>query len=175
VTSTDRERDIERLRRYREIAATLGDAFWTVESEDGQARVVCTRPSGEMVTVALLGPDVLPEELELVAGAVGLLGFFLTMQDRATAKVKELLQQTDDAAPSPYADSAADLCANVQFRQFLETKGPRTSVPDPRRADNRLKAILDFRNARQLDSDPELLARFRALIVEFDSWKRRAA
>lgn len=174
MTQADRERDRALLQRYREIAVTMAGDQWAIEAEAGQNRIVSTRASGETVTLALLDDGASPEELELLAGSLHLLGFFLTMQDRATVRVKELLGQVDAEKPSPYADSVADLCSDLKFRQFLETKGPRTAVPDRLRADMRLKVILDFRNTRQLDTDAELLSRFRALISEFDAWKRRA-
>ena len=179
MTQSDRDREIEQLNRFRALALELEGDVWGVEVEDGRARLVSTRSTGEIVTLALFGEDVKPAELELLAGALGLNGFFLMMQHRAAAKVRALMGEArrkgEEDAPGPYASSAADLCQDVRFRQFLETKGPRTSVPDPRRAEMRLRMLIGLANLRQLDTDAALLALFRALLSDFDTWKRKAA
>ncbi len=173
---SERAREVARLHRYRDLATMMAGDQWTLEASDGQTRIVCQRSTGERVLLAVVDPDVTPAELDLICGAHDLLGFFLTMQDRATAKVLDLQARLDSRArgarETDYAAQAAMLCNEPRFWRFLETKATRTAVANARQADTRLKVVLGFQSKRQLNSDAALLGKFRSLLSDFELWKR---
>lgn len=142
-------------------------------------RVVCRRSTGERATVCTIHPDALAVEFEIIAAATEILAFFLMLQDRAVAKVRELQgngkRQEERARKSQPANQAAMLCEKVSFHRFLETKGPGSPVPDKRAADTRMKALLSISSKTQLNDDRTALARFRSLRADYDAWMRGAS
>ncbi len=91
---SDRDREKSRLIRYRDIADRLAGDGWELDVDGDVSRIIARRSSGESVALCTIHSDALAHET-LLAGAVDLLTFFLTLQDRAAVAVRDLRGQLD--------------------------------------------------------------------------------
>lgn len=171
---SDREREKARLSRFRDMADRLAGDVWTMEAEGGVTQVFSARASGETVCLCTIHADALPAEYEVLCAAFDMLTFFLALQDRAAAKVRELmaqLGQNDRAAKAKdFAAQAAMLCQSGSFRAFLATKGG--PVLDAQAADTRMKSLLSITSKKQINDDQAAQARFKSLRGDYDLWMK---
>lgn len=172
---SDRDREKARLIRYRDIADRLAGDGWELDVADGVTRIIARRSSGESVALCTFHSDALAHELELLVGAADLLTFFLALQDRAAAAVRDLRNQLDrrERANRPLSQVAAILCGKRTFQRFLESKGGLGGeVDSTTAADTRLKSLLSIDSKKRLDDDPTSAERFRRLRQDYDSFMR---
>ena len=166
----------QRLVYFRETAARLDGDVWQMETAGGVTRVISRRSTGEKALLCTIHADALGHEIDLISGAFDLLAFFLLLQDRAAAKVRELTAALDAKAKTErrgdFAANAAMLCQKVSFHRFLETKGAGGPIAGALAADTRLKGLLAIISKTELNDDPAALARFKALRGDYDLWMR---
>lgn len=171
-----REAERQKLLRLRGIATQLEGDVWAVEPADGRTRIISKRSTGERELLCTIHADVLPHEHALISGVFDLLPFFLGLQDRAAAKVRELQAALSDKAKAErrgdFAAQAAILCQKISFHRFLETKGAGGAIASEQAADTRLKGLLAIDSKKQLNDDADALARFKALRADYDLWMR---
>ncbi|MBW9062395.1 hypothetical protein JNB71_03590 [Rhizobium herbae] len=169
-----REAEKARLTQFRGIAAQLVGDKWTLEASDGRTRIVTRRSTGERELLCTVHADVLPHEYELITGAFDLLVLFLALQDRAAAKVRDLVAALDDRGKAErrkdFAAQAAMLCQSGSFQRFLGTKGG--PVADKQAADTRLKGLLSITSKKQLNDDEAARKRFLSLRGDYDFWMK---
>ncbi len=168
-----READKVRLVRLRAMAAQLAGDMWTLEASDGRTRVVTRRSTGERELLCTVHADALPHEYELITGAFDLLVLFLDLQDRAAAKVRDLMADLERTRrkETPISSKAAMLCQDDRFQRFLEGKGAGGPVPDKQAADTRLKSLLAISSKTQLDEPGEAQKQYFRLLDDFRAWK----
>lgn len=173
MIAAEREREKTRLALYRDLAERLAGDSWGLEVEGGETRVVSQRSTGESVCLCTIHADALGHEYELISGADGLLSLFLTLQDRAAAKVRALAAELEQGRRknTPLAARAAMLCQDERFQRFLETRGAGGAVRDKQAADTRLKSLLAISSKTELNEAGDAQRKYFKLLDDYRAWK----
>lgn len=180
ATEQDRSRDREkaRLARLAGIADRCLNDSWTIDAYGRQTNIVVTRSTGEQAVICTIHQAALPDEMDLIAGALENLLLFLELRRRAIAALKE--RQATGSPPArdgagmregDFAANAAMLCAEPLFHRFLESRDPTRDIHDRDHADAALKALIGIASKKQLNSEREAQAAFLDLRADFNLWK----
>ncbi|MCC2608370.1 hypothetical protein [Neorhizobium petrolearium] len=173
---TDREREKLKLDKLRGIADRLTGDQWNMEADEEGIHLFALRSTGEEVKILTMHHEALPDEQELVAGALDHLFFFLGFVGRAVQRVRELQAQLDGLIGKKRAENfgfqAKQLCENRRFWNFLESRGIEGLINSPLSAETRMKGMLGISSKAELNSDQAARGRFLKLRADFYRWQR---
>lgn len=167
------EQDKAAFARLFHIAERLSGDRWGMVA-DGTITVTARRSTGEEVALCVFTADALPDEIDLIAGALDDLRLSLRSRSRAADTVRDLRRQLG-RMPAPkrdgdFAANAAILCGERPFQRFLEEIGAGGPVRDLRAADTRMKALLDIKSKSQLNEDAAAQAKWIDLRSRYQAW-----
>lgn len=180
ISEAERARDREkaRLGRLAGIADRCLNDSWVIDAYGRQRNIVARRSTGEQAVICTIHQAALPDEMDLIAGALENLLLFLELRRRAIVALRE--RQTEAAPPAKdeariregdFAANAAMLCAEPLFHRFLESRDPTRDIHDKDHADAALKALIGIASKKQLNSEREAQAAFLDLRADFNLWK----
>lgn len=176
---TDREKEKLKLEKLRDIAGRLAGDQWDMEVDEDGIHVITRRATGEEVKILTIHNEALPDEQELVAGALDHLFFFLGFVGRAVLRVRELQAELDKLIGRKHAENygfiAKSLCERTAFWRFLETRGIDGVITSRVAAETRMKSLLSISSKSDLNKDEAARRRFFALRSDFYAWQRGAA
>lgn len=170
------EKDKAAFSRLADIAERMQDDRWGMVADGDGIRVTSFRGDGGEVTVCILTAEALPDEIDLVAGALDDLRLFVRSRERAKEEFRALRGQGSGGAPrlrdGDFAANAAMLCAERTFQRFLEETCAGGAVRDKDAADKRLKEHLGITSKRQLNDDLAAQASWIDLRSRYQAWMR---
>lgn len=171
------EKDKAALSRLADIAERMAQDRWGMVADGDNMRVTSFRGEGEEVTICILTSAALPDEIDLIAGALDDLRLFARSRARASEAFRALREQVaGGGAPrlreGDFAANAAMLCGERTFQRFLEETGADGAVRDKDAADKRLKALLGITSKRQLNDDLAAQAGWIDLRSRYQAWMR---
>lgn len=169
------ERDKAKLARLADIAQRMAGDGWGMVAADTM-QVTTRRATGEDVVLCVFSADALPDEVELIAGALDDLRLFLRSRERAVQVLGDLRRQLGHEEKrkrdGDFAANAAMLCGVRTFQRFLDEIGAGGAVRDPRAADTRLKFLLRVDSKKQLNDEADAQSRWIDLRGKYEAWMR---
>lgn len=178
TAQTALEHDKARLIRLGNMADRLAFDEWGIVASDGRMTVTTRRQTGEEVVLCELGQGALPDEIELLCGALDILRLLFRVRGRSVAALRQLRRELGRDKPlkdGDFTTNAAMLIKERPFQRFLETRGEGGPVRDEKAADGRLKALLGITTKRVLNEDARAQAAWIDLRGDYESWLRGAA
>jgi hypothetical protein len=176
MTPAEREQENKKLEKLRGIAERLTGDTWYIEGDDDGIHVLTLRQTGEQVKILTFHHEALPDEQDLIAGALDNMFLFLGFVGRAVQRVKELRDEMDKLLKrrrsENYGFQAQSLCQKIAFWRFLETRGAGGAIASATAADTRLKFLLDIKSKGDLNVSEVARQRFFKLRSDFYAWQR---
>jgi hypothetical protein len=166
-----RAREKARVARLNDIVNLCQSDKWSIVSEDGTTSIVARRETGERAVLCTMHRDALPEEIELISGALENVVLFLELRRRAVIALRQ------SATPSrsregDLAENAARLCAEKLFHRFLERRDGSRAIHNKDHADTVLKKLLGISSKRQINTEERAQTAFLDLRAGFEVWKQ---
>lgn len=169
------EQDKASLARLADMAERLHGDRWGMVADEAMC-VTTRRATGEEVVLCTFTVDALPDEIDLIAGALDDLRLFLRSRSRAAKQFRDMQRQLGREErrlrEGDFAANAAMLCNDRPFQRFLEGATAGGPVRDSRAADTRLKSVLAITSKRQLNEDAGAQGRWLALRGDYQNWLR---
>lgn len=177
-----REREKARVARIAAIADRCHGDRWEIDTDGKQAHIIATRSTGDKAVLCTIYEDALPDEIELISGALADAVLFLELRRRAIIALKN---GRDVKPTQPYrtrlregdfAANAAILCAEPLFHRFLERKqhaADARAIHNKDHADTVMKNLLGISSKKQLNREERAQMAFIDLRAEFEVWKGR--
>lgn len=179
-----RQREKARVARLEDIAGRCKGDKWEFDIDGGQTHIIARRSTSERVVLGTLYTEALPDEVELLTGALENVILFLELRKRAIAAFKSV-QSMPSELPTPsvalsqlregdFAANAAMLCAEPLFHHFLERRLPSDqsrAIHNKDHADTVLKKLIGITSKTQLNREERAQAAFIDLRTDFELWK----
>ncbi|QTQ84591.1 hypothetical protein J8N08_16615 [Agrobacterium tumefaciens] len=174
-------RDYEKARvtRIAGIADRCHGDQWEVAADGGRSHIIAQRATGEHVLVCTIHPEALPDEIELIVGALDNVSLFLTLRQRAIIALKHAYEQARDAPTrmrlreGDFAANAAMLCAEPLFHRYLERRDKTRVIYNKDHADTVLKKLIGITSKKQLNTEERAQKAFLDLRADYQTWKER--
>lgn len=173
-----RQREKARVARLEDIAGSCKGDKWEFDSDGRQTHIISRRSTGERVILGTIHEDALPNEAELITGALENTILFLTLRKRAIAAFKSGqslppdTQHRSQLREGDFAANAAILCAEPLFHRFLERRDQTRAIHNKDHADTVLKKLIGITSKTQLNREERAQAAFIDLRSDFEAWKR---
>ena len=120
---------------------------------------------------------------ELIRRHVEIVADLIHMVDEAmkllNAKIKEVeaqkkaLEHKTGRPAKDYAAECAMKCTEMAFQQYLAERHDLKLPTDKDKTATRVKFVLRLESRKDLNTDPDAAARWRALVKDFEAWRRR--
>lgn len=170
-----REREKARVSRLTGIAELCRGDRWSIDTDGADTRIVVRRTTGEHAVLCTMHADALPEDIELISGALENVVLFLELRRRAVIALRQ--GRTREPMPSrlragDFAANAAMLCAEPLFHRFLERRDSSRAIHNKDHADTVLKKLLGISSKTQLNNEERAQVAFLDLRADFDVWKQ---
>ncbi len=175
-----RQREKARVARLEDIAGRCKGDKWEFDIDGGQTHIIARRSTSERVVLGTLYTEALPDEVELLTGALENVILFLELRKRAIAAFKSAQSlPSDNPQPSQlregdFAANAAMLCAEPLFHHYLERRLPpdqSRAIHNKEHADTVLKKLIGITSKTQLNREERAQAAFIDLRTDFELWK----
>jgi hypothetical protein len=115
--------------------------------------------------------DALPEDIELVSGALENVALFLELRRRAVIALRRGVSPRG-LRDGDFAANAAMLCAEKLFHRFLERRDSSRAIHNEDHADTVLKKLLGISSKTQINTEARAQMAFLDLRADFDAWKQ---
>ncbi len=166
-----REREKARVSRLAGIANLCQGDRWSIDTDGGAMRIVALRTTGEQTVLCTLHADALPEEVELISGALENVVLFLELRRRAVIALRQS-KPTSGLRDGDFAANAAMLCAEKPFHRFLERRDSSRAIHNKDHADTVLKKLLGISSKTQINTEARAQMAFLDLRADFEVWKQ---
>ncbi|WHA40934.1 hypothetical protein [Agrobacterium larrymoorei] len=179
-----RDREKQKVARLTDIVQRCHGDRWSFDTDDKQTHILSCRATGESVVLCTIYADALPDEIELISGALENVALFLELRRRAIIALKSG-QASQSSAPQPehgrqlrdgdFAANAAILCAEPLFHRFLERqdRDGKQAIHDKDQATAVMKRLIGITSRKQLNSEERAQTAFIDLRADFQAWKER--
>ncbi len=176
----NRQREKARVARLEDIAGRCKGDRWRFDTDGNQTHIIARRSTGESVILGTLYAEALPDEVELLTGALENTILFLTLRERAKVAFRSGQslpsgnQQTSQLREGDFAANAAMLCAEPLFHRFLERRqhpAQSRAIHNKDHADTVLKKLIGITSKTQLNREERAQAAFIDLRSDFELWK----
>lgn len=173
------ERQKARVARIAAIADRCHGDCWEIDLDGAQTHVIARRSTGEHAVLCTIYADALPDEIELISGALSDAILFLELRRRAITVLRS--GQSPQTARQPlntlrdgdFAANAAILCAEPLFHRYLERRDPTRTIHNREHADTTLKKLIGITSKKQLNTEARAQTAFRNLRADYQAWKER--
>ncbi|POO54275.1 hypothetical protein CPJ18_01865 [Agrobacterium rosae] len=176
-----RDREKARVSRLIDIANRCHGDRWEIDFDGQQTNIIAKRSSGEQDVICTISGTALPEEIEMISGALQNVVMFLDIRRRAIMALKQNqptqgAQQASRMRDGDFAANAAILCAEPLFQRFLERRDrDGSAIHNKEQADAVLKRLIGMTSKKQLNTQEPAQTAFIDLRADFDIWKRGQA
>lgn len=175
-----REREKARVARLEDITRRCKGDRWRFDTDGDQTHIIARRSTGESVILGTLYAEALPDEIELLTGALENTILFLTLRERAKIAFRSGQSPPPEHQPAirlrdgDFAANAAILCADQLFHRFLEQRqhpAESRTIHNKDHADAVLKTLIGITSKTQLNREERAQAAFIDLRTDFEVWK----
>lgn len=166
-----REREKARVSRLAGIADRCKGDRWVIDVDGSQTNIIAQRATGEHVVLCTIFSEALPDEIELICGALADTILFLELRRRAPPEG----QRQNRLREGDFAANAAMLCAEPLFHRFLERRDQTRAIYNKDHADTVLKKLLGITSKKQLNTEERAQMDFIDLRTDFDVWAKRVS
>ncbi|UXT89793.1 hypothetical protein [Agrobacterium pusense] len=175
-----RDREKARVARLEDIIGRCKGDKWEFDIVDGKTYISARRSTGESVILGLLYADALPDEVELLTGALENTALFLRLRQRAILAFRSGQSAPTGQQPATrlrdgdFAANAAILCTDPWFHRFLERRqhpAEARAIHNKEHADAVLKSLIGITSKTQLNREERAQAAFIDLRTDFELWK----
>lgn len=176
-----REREKARVSRLAGIADRCKGDRWMVDVDGSQTNIIAQRATGEHAVLCTIFSEALPDEIELICGALADTILFLELRRRAINALKNGTQaplegqRQNRLREGDFAANAAMLCAEPLFHRFLERRDQTRAIYNKDHADTVLKKLLGITSKKQLNTEERAQTDFIDLRTDFDVWAKRVS
>ncbi|MDH0615911.1 MULTISPECIES: hypothetical protein [unclassified Agrobacterium] len=176
----NRQREKARVARLEDITRRCKGDRWRFDTDGDQTHIIARRSTGESVILGTLYADALPDEVELLTGALENTILLLTLRERAKIAFRSGQSQPQERQPTSrlrdgnFAANAAMLCADTLFHRFLEQRqhpAQSRTIHNKEHADTVLKSLIGITSKTQLNREERAQAAFIDLRSDFELWK----
>ncbi|MFJ6324066.1 MULTISPECIES: hypothetical protein [unclassified Rhizobium] len=168
-----RQRERTRVSRLTDIATFCRGDVWSIDTEGGATRIVARRTTGENAVLCTLHAEALPEDIELISGALENVVLFLELRRRAIVALRQgrpITRESSGLREGDFAANAAMLCNEKLFHRFLERRDGSRAIHNKEHADGILKKLLRITSKRQLNTEERAQTAFLDLRADFEVW-----
>jgi len=175
-----RDREKARVARLEDIVGRCKGDKWRFDTDGDQTHIIARRSTGESVILGTLYADALPDEIELLTGALENTCLFLRLRQRAILAFRSGQSVRTDQQPATrlrdgdFAANAAILCTDPWFHRFLERRqhpAEARAIHNKEHADTVLKSLIGITSKTQLNREERAQAAFIDLRTDFELWK----
>lgn len=179
---TAREREKQRVARLENIVQRAKGDRWSFDVDSKQTHILSLRATGESVVLCTIHDEALPDEIELISGALANIVLLLELRQRAIIAVKSGRASHPQQPPSQqqqmrdgdFAANAAILCGQQLFHRFLERRSRDCgAIHNKDHADKVMKQLIGITSKTQLNKEERAQAAFIDLRSDFEVWKER--
>jgi hypothetical protein len=173
------ERQKARVARIAAIADRCHGDRWEIDTDGTQTHVIARRSTGEHSVLCTIYADALPDEIELISGALSDATLFLELRRMAIVAFRSGQGRSPPPHPQDrlrdgdFAANAAILCAEPLFHRYLERRDPTRAIYDKDHADTTLKKLIGITSKKQLNTEARAQTAFRDLRADYQAWKER--
>lgn len=176
----NRQREKARVARLEDITGRCKGDKWRLDTDGDQTHIIARRSTGESVILGTLYAEALPDEIELLTGALENTILFLTLRERAKIGFRSGQSPPPERQPASrlrdgdFAANAAILCADPLFHRFLERRqhpAEARAIHNKDHADTVLKKLIGITSKTQLNREERAQAAFIDLRSDFELWK----
>jgi hypothetical protein len=170
-----REREKARVSRLTGIVDLCQGDRWSIDADGGRTRIVVRRATGEQAVLCTMHADALPEDIELISGALENVVLFLELRRRAVVALRQSQPQREvprQLLDGDFAANAAMLCAEKPFHRFLERRDSSRAIHNKDHADTVLKKLLGISSKTQINTEARAQMAFLDLRADFEVWKQ---
>lgn len=173
-----RERERARLARIAAIADRCHGDSWEIDMDGNQTHIIARRSTGEHAVLCTIYADALPDEIELISGALSDAILFLELRRRAIVALRSgrytaPSKPQDTPRDGDFAANAAILCGEPLFHRYLERLDPTRAIHNKDHADTTLKKLIGITSKKQLNTEARAQTAFRDLRADYQAWKER--
>ncbi|MQB19640.1 hypothetical protein DXT90_03220 [Agrobacterium tumefaciens] len=177
-----REREKQKVARLKDIVQRAKGDRWSFDVDGKQTHILSLRATGESVVLCTIHDEALPDEIELISGALANIVLLLELRQRAIIAVKsgrtsqpqQPPQQQRQIRDGDFAANAAILCGQPLFHRFLERRARDCgAIHDKEQADKVMKRLIGITSKTQLNKEERAQAAFIDLRSDFEVWKER--
>ena len=176
--------DAERLAEIRARIAGASTNYalsWGMDGVAGIEAVIAPGCSPELIATVLDDCPIGDRDLLINARAdLEFLDQLVRRHGRANADLRQRLQQADrrkrQAEGKPDADYAAECamkCADRAFVRWLIEQHGLDEHADDKKIATRVRSMLASRSRGELNNDLQAANRWRAMVRDFENWRRR--
>lgn len=170
------EQDKACLRILAGIADRSNGDVWQVEHDDTGMHLVARRANAERAIICTIHEHALPDEVELLTGALDTLYLLFRTRRRSKAAFEDLQRQINgpqNLKAGDFAAEAAILCSKPEFHRFLERRDGEQKHPihTIKEADESMKRLLGITSKAQLMKEERAQQAFFVLRNDFKAWK----
>lgn len=182
TTQVAREHEKQKVARLTDIVRRTNGDRWSFDVDGKQTHILSLRATGESVVLCTIHDEALPDEIELISGALANIVLLLELRQRAIIAVKsgrasqpqQPPQQQRQMRDGDFAANAAILCGQPLFHRFLERRARVCgAIHDKDQADKVMKRLIGITSKTQLNKEERAQAAFIDLRSDFDVWKER--
>ena len=170
-----REREKIRVSRLSDIAAFCQGDKWSIDTGGEGTRIVARRATGENAVLCTIHSEALPEDIELISGALENVVLFLELRRRAIVALRQgrpPVRERNGLREGDFAANAAMLCSEKLFHRFLERRDGSRAIHNKDHADTVLKKLLGISSKSQINTEERAQTAFLDLRADFGAWKR---
>lgn len=164
--------EAKELRRARGMIQALGGAQWYRSCDERGEFIEARMENGELNEVARFHPGALTEEIEFFTHAPAMVGFLLSLVDRAIASARRNAKPQPQGRAKDFAAESAMKCEDAAFKVFLEEQH---GLQQPLTADcaaQKLRTLLGITSRKELNNNADAAKRWRDLRASFEAWRR---
>lgn len=172
-------REKARLARIATIVDRCHGDSWEIDIDGDQTHIIARRSTGEQAVLCTIYADALPDEIELISGALSDAILFLELRRRAIVSLRSgqgrppVPHSEDRLRDGDFAANAAILCAEPLFHRYLERRDPTRAIHNKDHADTTLKKLIGITSKKQLNTEARVQTAFRDLRADYQAWKER--
>lgn len=179
TAQTSRDREKARVSRLAAIADRCSGDQWEIDTDGKRTHILSTRSTGDRAVLCTIYEDALPDEIELISGALADTLLFLELRRRAIIALKNgrdtqpVQHQRNRLRDGDFAANAAMLCAEPLFHRFLERRDKTRAIYNKDHADTILKKLIGITSKKQLNTEERAQTAFLDLRADYQAWKER--
>lgn len=178
-----REREKQKVARLEDIVQRAKGDRWSFDVDGKQTHILSLRATGESVVLCTIHDEALPDEIELISGALANIVLLLELRQRAIMAVRSgrtsqteapARQQQRQLRDGDFTTNAAILCGEPLFHRFLERRA-RTdgAIHNKDQADKVMKRLIGITSKKQLNKEERAQTAFIDLRSDYEAWKER--